>query len=51
MTDRRTGESGPETREPEIHGLEIGVSEEALKEAEKFVEAEEGAASHFKGKI
>jgi len=29
--------------------LEIGVSEESLKEAEKFVEAEEGAASHFKG--
>jgi TRAP transporter 4TM/12TM fusion protein len=35
---------------PELPGLEVGVSEEALKEAEKYVEAEEGAASHFKGK-
>ena len=46
VTDRRVEETGRE-----IPGLEVGVSEEALKEAEKFVEAEEGAASHFKGKV
>ena len=45
VTERRVEETGRE-----IPGLEVGVSEEALKEAEKFVEAEEGAASHFKGK-
>ncbi len=45
MTDRREEPTGPE-----LPGLEVGVSEEALKEAEKYVEAEEGAASHFKGK-
>ncbi len=41
--DGRTG-GGP-------GGLEAGVSEEALKEAERYVEAEEGAASHFKGRF
>ena len=46
VTDKRVEET-----EREIPGLDVGVSEEALKEAEKFVEAEEGAASHFKGKI
>jgi TRAP transporter 4TM/12TM fusion protein len=45
VTDRREEPTGPE-----LPGLEVGVSEEALKEAEKYVEAEEGAASHFKGK-
>ena len=39
MTDRRDGQAGPE-----LPGLEVAVSQEALKEAEKFVEAEEGAA-------
>ena len=46
VTEKRVEETGPT-----IPGLDVGVSEEALKEAEKFVEAEEGAASHFKGKI
>jgi TRAP transporter 4TM/12TM fusion protein len=45
VTDRREDPTGLE-----IPGLEVRVSEEALKEAEKYVEAEEGAASHFKGK-
>ena len=34
----------------EPSGPDAAVSEDALKEAEKFVEAEEGAASHFRGK-
>ena len=46
VTEKRVEETGPI-----LPGLDVGVSEEALKEAEKFVEAEEGAASHFKGKI
>ncbi|PWB68064.1 MAG: C4-dicarboxylate ABC transporter permease, partial [Deltaproteobacteria bacterium] len=46
VTGGRIEETGRETP-----GLEVGVSEEALKEAEKYVEAEEGAASHFKGNV
>lgn len=40
----------PQEQAAKSPAQEVVITEEALKEAEKFVEEEEGAASHFRGK-